>query len=503
MLDDMNRGDSKALSLCSALVAASLAVLAGGCAAGLRTSADRIAAFPGGTTETALARAYLTFLEDPDADPGPLEAAEQFWLEIHPWDTPESLVDARRDLRYVQTLIETGLDEEPRTNHPTVELLQARLHVLDARAGERHAERATKRIAAAVQAEPTGFDEAFGYWQAHAQSSDEQVRELAKVRLQRLGAERSDEEVHRASNDHAVPAFRDVASRARLSVVSIVVHDAAGLDLGQGSGVVVGDGNTVVTNFHVVEHASGATVSTMSGKELSVQAILATAPDVDLAVLYVPDLGLPPIVVSEEGDLQVGDPVIALGSPKGLTGTVSQGIVSAIRRLPQFGSRVIQTTAPISEGSSGGALVSEAGMLVGVTTLIMDSGQNLNFAVPADEVAGVLRVAHSKSGKPHLPWPGQSLAKLPPDRIFEAAHKMLQVGEVDAASTLCERGLEGNPDDVGLLVCAVVTRATRCDRDGALGALSRLRRLDQKAWAAGMAMVQDADRDGKWTRCDE
>lgn len=166
------------------------------------------------------------------------------------------------------------------------------------------------------------------------------------------------------------------------SVARINVLDGAGTSIGSGSGVVI-DRETVITNCHVA----------LRGRRLAVRigddtraATLGTADEhFDLCQLNVPGLRAPAVGLGSVESLRTGQKVFAIGAPQGLDLTISEGIVSSLREVPD--GTVIQTTAPISPGSSGGGLFNAAGQLVGITTFQHRYGQNLNFALPADWVA--------------------------------------------------------------------------------------------------------------------
>lgn len=184
---------------------------------------------------------------------------------------------------------------------------------------------------------------------------------------------------------------RAIADRALPSVAAIRTFDAGGEEIAQGSGFVVAPGRYLVTNYHVIEGAKSAEarLATEAGW-IRVVGVVRHDAGRDIAVLRLDaPRPLPALPLGSVADLAVGDPVVAVGSPLGLEGTVSEGIVSAVRNLEGVG-RIVQTTAPISPGSSGGPLLDAAGRVVGINTLLVVSGQNLNFAVPADWVAGLL-----------------------------------------------------------------------------------------------------------------
>lgn len=147
----------------------------------------------------------------------------------------------------------------------------------------------------------------------------------------------------------------------------------------QGSGVVIAPG-TVITNAHVVAHSTELSV-VHEGRAYPAH-LQHVDLDRDLCQLKVQALAAPAVQRVALADLAVGADVFAIGAPQGLDLTLSQGLISAIRKRPS--GTLIQTSAAISKGSSGGGLFDNQGRLAGITTLTMSTGQNLNFAVPAD-----------------------------------------------------------------------------------------------------------------------
>jgi S1-C subfamily serine protease len=166
------------------------------------------------------------------------------------------------------------------------------------------------------------------------------------------------------------------------STARITVHDVSGRAVGLGSGVVTGIG-TVITNCHVA--TAGGSLTVKVGAEQFSASVEVADEEYDLCKLSVMGLTAPAVTIGTAESLKTGQKVYAIGSPQGLELTISDGIVSGMRNLPQ--GRVIQTTAPISPGSSGGPLFDAYGRLVGIMTFQHRSGQNLNFAVPADWIA--------------------------------------------------------------------------------------------------------------------
>ncbi|TDC59626.1 trypsin-like serine protease [Actinomadura sp. GC306] len=195
----------------------------------------------------------------------------------------------------------------------------------------------------------------------------------------------------------------DVAARVQASVVSIEVRAAGGQ--GTGSGFVVDRRGHVLTNAHVVEGGGRVTVVLADQRRVRAR-LVGTDRALDLAVLAIPAAQAPaPLAFSRFSDVRVGDPVIALGSPLGLQGTVTSGIVSALNRQVRLGdgggaSTAVQTDASINPGNSGGPLVNARGEVIGVNTAIatlMRGGGGgsigIGFAIPADRARqGTLRL---------------------------------------------------------------------------------------------------------------
>jgi serine protease Do len=176
---------------------------------------------------------------------------------------------------------------------------------------------------------------------------------------------------------------QQIAARATPSVVRIEVPG------GLGSGFVVRSDGRIVTNLHVIAGAREATVVLPDGRRVGGVEILEVSDAFDLALLKVPVDKLPALPLGDSSLVQVGQHVVAIGNPLGLSNTVSDGLVSALR---QIGARapLLQLSAPISPGSSGGPIIDERGQVVGVSTLIITRGQNLNFGVAINAVKPML-----------------------------------------------------------------------------------------------------------------
>lgn len=147
-----------------------------------------------------------------------------------------------------------------------------------------------------------------------------------------------------------------------------------------GSGFVAFDSKTFITNYHVIEGAKWIRAYDEDEKEYAVGDILAIDEDRDIAILSFKSLtNLKPLKLAQNPDVKRGQPVATIGYPKGLSNTFATGIVSAI--LDDEDEQGIQFTAPISHGSSGGALFNAQGEVIGITTALIEDGQNINYAV--------------------------------------------------------------------------------------------------------------------------
>jgi putative serine protease PepD len=212
------------------------------------------------------------------------------------------------------------------------------------------------------------------------------------------------------SQDRAPDSVAGIAARVLRSTVSIAVRE--GNSGGSGSGVVLSADGFVLTNNHVVAAgADGAeitvTVNGSEGREFPAE-IVGRDPETDLAVIKVAGVELQPATLGRSADLVVGDPVVAIGSPLGLNGTVTTGIISALNRTVNVpgenGERAtpllnaIQTDAAINPGNSGGALVDARGAVIGINSAIATLGGStseqggsigVGFAIPVDEARSV------------------------------------------------------------------------------------------------------------------
>jgi hypothetical protein len=186
-----------------------------------------------------------------------------------------------------------------------------------------------------------------------------------------------------------------ISQEAKGSIVSIVMSDKDGHPIAQGSGFLISKDGHVVTNYHVIKTGSSAIVKLPDGAFFVVDGVLASDKDRDVAIIKAHGNDFRTLTLGDSDRLQVGEEVVAIGSPLSLESTVSNGIVSAIRTVEDEGGKFVQVTAPISPGSSGGPLFNMAGEVVGITTSHLIGGQNLNFAIPINAVKPMLRATFS------------------------------------------------------------------------------------------------------------
>ena len=172
------------------------------------------------------------------------------------------------------------------------------------------------------------------------------------------------------------------------AVVVVVAIDGEGRPVGQGSGFIVREDGAVVTNYHVISMASDVKIK-IGWKILDVEGVLHADPENDLAIVKMEGKGYPKVKIGDADKLKVGEKIYVIGSPQGLENTISEGILSGIRELGRE-HKILQMTAPISPGSSGGPLFNSSGEAVGVATFLIAETQNLNFAMPINLITAGL-----------------------------------------------------------------------------------------------------------------
>lgn len=205
-----------------------------------------------------------------------------------------------------------------------------------------------------------------------------------------------------------------------------------------GSGVAIGSGR-VATNCHITQ--GGRKIDVYAGEAQYPAMLVHVDEKNDFCVLGVPGFASKSISTVRSTPLKVGQPVYAIGNPKGLSRSMSERIVSAFRM--RGGTRLVQTTAAISPGSSGGGLFDAQGKLVGITTFKLAGGESLNFAIPADLLAAL--------DKPDPLVPAASPAKGSIDWRTQAA----QERDASAKAELCRQWGRNKPKDLDALRCVL------------------------------------------------
>ena len=214
----------------------------------------------------------------------------------------------------------------------------------------------------------------------------------------------------------------DIFEKSEASVVQVNVL-RGGSDGGMGSGFVYSEEGYIITNQHVVKDAKKVTVTFLDG-EAYIGDVIGTDPDLDIAVVKVSPSNtyLQPITIGDSSELKVGEKIVAIGNPFGLSGSMTSGIVSQIGRLlPQESGYsipdVIQTDAAINPGNSGGPLINMKGEVIGINTAIQSATgefSGIGFAVPSNTVKKVVPLL-VENGEFKHPWMGISGTDVDPE----------------------------------------------------------------------------------------
>lgn len=192
--------------------------------------------------------------------------------------------------------------------------------------------------------------------------------------------------------------LKALAKKARPAVMLLIIYDKAGNKIGTGTGFLISNDGRLITDHHVLEGGASAIARAENGGNFAVEGLLADDATNDLSLLKLDGKGLPFLSFGHSDKLEVGTRLAVIGSPLGLEGTLSEGIVSAVRELA--GQRqLLQITAAISPGSSGSPVLNASGEVIGVAKAIINEGQSLNFAVPS---ARALELVAKSEKKPAI-----------------------------------------------------------------------------------------------------
>jgi S1-C subfamily serine protease len=258
----------------------------------------------------------------------------------------------------------------------------------------------------------------------------------------------------------------DAYSRAVITVVEAVGPAVVGIfagknnpdkgiePMGAGSGVIVTPDGYLLTNHHVVEVSDRHQVTLKDGTAMGATLVGSDPPN-DLAVLRAEGTGLPYAALGDSGDLRAGQLVIAIGNPFGFQSTVSTGVVSALgrglrSREGRLIENVIQHTAPLNPGSSGGPLVDSRGRVVGINTAIIPVAQGIGFSIPSNTarfvVSQLLTLGRVRRG-----YLGISARQRPVDRRLVRFHRLpidtgVEVASLDPRGPAASAGIQ--PGDI-------------------------------------------------------
>jgi Trypsin-like peptidase domain len=215
------------------------------------------------------------------------------------------------------------------------------------------------------------------------------------------------------------PRLKNIPAIAKAANGAIVTIITAANDkpIAQGTGFLVSADGVIVTNYHVIETGNVALVKFPDDTALPVDGVLAADKVRDLAVIKIHGKIFRMLTLGNSDDVQVGEEVVAIGNPLSLESTVSNGIISGVRTSKEQGGKFLQTTAPISPGSSGGPLFNMLGEVVGINTLYLEGGENLNFAIPVNDAK--LLLSHQSAKLQKLPNEHEAPTDTPPSTTGE------------------------------------------------------------------------------------
>lgn len=220
---------------------------------------------------------------------------------------------------------------------------------------------------------------------------------------------------------------QDIAKLSIPSVVTIVMQDSNNNMISQGSGFFV-ERDKVLTNFHVVREGAHGYIITGSGNTpVTINRLLKGSEKIDLALLSVNTQKGIPLDLDTSTTLEIGEDIYAVGSPLGYLSTFTNGIVSAFRKTTNRDQ--IQISAPISHGSSGGPILNKKGKVVGVAVALVESGQNLNFAIPIKYYNELKTVAAISGDSPSITPPVETDTNETWQKYVAKHHEWREIGD--------------------------------------------------------------------------
>ena len=299
-----------------------------------------------------------------------------------------------------------------------------------------------------------------------------------------------------SSSSSKSTSLPDVFKRVENSVVQITTTQsnpnqviiingvpATGKSTALGSGFVYDNQGHIITNYHVIDGATAADVTFVDGNTYSAK-VIGKDPNADLAILQITDNfseeKVVPLPIANSSNIRTAEPVIAIGNPFGLSGTITTGVISAQGRLlpnPDTGFSIpntIQTDAAINPGNSGGPLLNIQGQVIGMNTAIFSrtgSYSGIGFAIPSNTIAKEVPLL-IKNGTYTHPWLGISGGKITPEIAQNASlprnYKGVVIGSVQPKSPADKAGLQATTQDmsgsnthIGDIITAVDGHPTR------------------------------------------
>ncbi len=203
-----------------------------------------------------------------------------------------------------------------------------------------------------------------------------------------------------------------ISDNAGSGVFQIEIYDSSGEAVANGSGFFIEESGVAVTNYHVIEDASSAKAVTLDGNKYDISVVYGYDKTKDVAIIQVDGNGFTALKLGDSDKVQTGQRIFCVGSPLGLKNTISEGVVSNAKRTIED-MTFIQISAPISPGSSGGAVLNEQCEVIGISTAAFTNGQNLNLAVPSNVIPTITRGAGITLEKLFAPQPTQTPTPTP------------------------------------------------------------------------------------------
>lgn len=283
----------------------------------------------------------------------------------------------------------------------------------------------------------------------------------------------------------AEESLPELVRRVKPSVVSVITYDEKGDVKVTGSGFFVRPGQ-ILTNLHVVEGASRAEVRTFDGKgkTYAVEGLLAVDAEGDLALLDVRSAQERSRAVETAAAMpEEGEKIFVIGNPLRLEGSVSDGIVSAVREVPNLG-KIIQITAPISHGNSGSPVFNMKGQVIGVVTIRVMNGQNINLALGAGRAselsAGARLMSFAEAAKTKSTLKSESLA----DWSYLNGLNSLWLGNYDSALGHFENAVNKNPERADAWIQVGFCKVKQGKNQDAIRAFQQALRLRPNSYEA-------------------